>query len=59
VRARPFADMKVRGGTRLTVLDTSCAFNGGERPLVRTIANGLEWSYGWEGPAEQRLRCRE
>jgi hypothetical protein len=51
--------MKVRGGTRLTVLDTSCAFNGGERPLVRTIANGLEWSYGWEGPAEQRLRCRE
>lgn len=24
--------------------------------LVRTIADGLEWSYGWDAPAEQRLR---
>ncbi|MGR5342321.1 tyrosine-type recombinase/integrase, partial [Vibrio astriarenae] len=24
--------------------------------LVRTIADGLEWSYGWDVPAAQRLR---
>lgn len=24
--------------------------------MARTIADGLEWSYGWEAPAAQRLR---
>ncbi len=24
--------------------------------LLRTIADGLEWSYGWSEPAAQRLR---
>ncbi len=24
--------------------------------LVRAIADGLEWSYGWDAPAAQRLR---
>jgi site-specific recombinase XerD len=41
---------------RTTALDASHAFTEGEWLLVRTIANGLEWSYGWEAPAAQRLR---
>ncbi|AJZ56577.1 phage integrase family protein [Paraburkholderia fungorum] len=54
--ANPFAGVKVRGTSRSTVLDTSHAFTEGEWTLVRTIADGLEWSYGWEAPAAQRLR---
>jgi site-specific recombinase XerD len=38
------------------VLDTSHAFTEGEWMLVRAIADGLEWSYGWDAPAAQRLR---
>ncbi|WP_343618142.1 phage integrase family protein [Ralstonia sp.] len=56
VLANPFAGIKVRGGGRTTVLDASHAFTDGEWALVRTIADGLEWSYGWEAPAAQRLR---
>ncbi|MEA3102005.1 MAG: hypothetical protein QOF74_6245, partial [Caballeronia mineralivorans] len=54
--ANPFAGVKVRGASRSTVLDTSHAFTEGEWMLVRAIADGLEWSYGWESPAAQRLR---
>jgi site-specific recombinase XerD len=54
--ANPFAGVKVRGSGRSAALDTSHAFSGGEWQLVRTIADGLEWSYGWEAPAAQRLR---
>jgi site-specific recombinase XerD len=54
--ANPFAGVKVRGSGRSTVLDTSHAFTEGEWMLVRAIADGLEWSYGWESPAAQRLR---
>lgn len=54
--ANPFAGVKVRGTSRSTVLDTSHAFTEGEWMLVRAIAGGLEWSYGWEAPAAQRLR---
>jgi site-specific recombinase XerD len=54
--ANPFAGVKVRGTSRSTVLDTSHAFTEGEWTLVRSIADGLEWSYGWEAPAAQRLR---
>lgn len=56
VLTNPFAGIKVRGKTRVTPLDTSRGFTEGEWGLVRTIANGLEWSYGWEAPAAQRLR---
>lgn len=56
VVANPFAGLKVRGGGRATALDASHAFTEGEWALVRTIADGLEWSYGWEAPAAQRLR---
>jgi site-specific recombinase XerD len=48
--------VKVRGSVRATALDTSRAFTEGEWSLVRTIADGLEWSYGWSAPAAQRLR---
>jgi site-specific recombinase XerD len=54
--ANPFAGVKVRGTSRSSVLDTFHAFTEGEWMLVRAIADGLEWSYGWEAPAAQRLR---
>jgi site-specific recombinase XerD len=56
VLANPFAGVKVRGSTRAEALDASRAFTEGEWLLVRTIADGLEWSYGWSEPAAQRLR---
>lgn len=37
-------------------VETTHAFTEGEWLLVRTIANGLEWSYGWQAAAAQRLR---
>lgn len=56
VLANPFAGLKVRGARRHGELDISCAFSAGERELVRTIADGLEWSHGWTVPVAQRLR---
>lgn len=55
VLANPFAGIKVRG-TRPAGLDTTRMFTDGEWKLTRTVADGLEWSYGWEAPAAQRLR---
>ena len=55
VLANPFAGVKVRGG-RPAQLDTSHAFTEHEWKLVRVVADGLEWSYGWSVPAAQRLR---
>jgi site-specific recombinase XerD len=54
--ANPFAGVKVRDGGKTADLDASRAFTDGEWTLVRTIADGLEWSYGWSVPAAQRLR---
>jgi site-specific recombinase XerD len=56
VLANPFAGIRVRGRTRVTPLDTSRGFTEGEWLLVRAIAEGLEWSYHWTGPAAQRMR---
>ena len=56
VLANPFAGVKVRGSARATAVDASRAFTEGEWLLVRAIADGLEWSYGWSAPAAQRLR---
>lgn len=56
VLANPFAGVKVRGGAKTGDLDASRAFTEGEWILVRTLADGLEWSYGWTRPAAQRLR---
>ncbi len=44
VLANPFAGVKVREATGSNVLDVSHAFSEGEWALVRTIADGLEWS---------------
>jgi site-specific recombinase XerD len=56
VVANPFAGVKVRAGAKGADLDASRAFTEGEWLLLRTIADGLEWSYGWSVPAAQRLR---
>lgn len=55
VLANPFAGIKVRGARHAT-LDTARSFSEGEWKLVRTVAEGLEWSYGWQPSAAQRLR---
>ena len=55
VLANPVAGIKVRGARQAT-LDTTRAFSDGEWMLVRTVAEGLEWSYGWQPGAAQRLR---
>jgi site-specific recombinase XerD len=56
VLANPFSGVKVRGATAAASLDASRAFTEGEWHLIRTIADGLEYSYGWSVPAAQRLR---
>ncbi|WP_066737551.1 phage integrase family protein [Cupriavidus sp. D384] len=56
VLANPFAGLKVRGAQRAADLDTSRAFTEGEWALVRTLADGLEWSHGWTPDAATRLR---
>ena len=55
VLANPFAGVKVRGA-RPAGLDTARMLTEGEWKLTRIVADGLEWSYGWEAPAAQRLR---
>ncbi|AMM18531.1 integrase (plasmid) [Burkholderia sp. PAMC 28687] len=55
VLANPFSGVKVKGAEG-AVLDVSHAFTEGEWLLLRTIADGLEWSYGWKANAAQRLR---
>lgn len=56
VLANPFSGVKVKGGKKTADLDTSRAFSEGEWSLVRTIAEGLEWSYGWSEASAERLR---
>lgn len=54
--ANPFSGIKVRGGSKVRVVDASHVFTLGEWGIVRAIADGLERSYGWQEPAAQRLR---
>ena len=54
--ANPFAGIKVRGVSRETPLALTHVFASGEWLLLRTVADALEWSYGWAAPAAQRLR---
>jgi site-specific recombinase XerD len=54
--ANPFSGIKVRGGSKVRVVDSSHVFTLGEWGIVRAIADGLEWSYGWQEQAAQRLR---
>jgi hypothetical protein len=50
-----FAGVKVRGRTK-PGLDVTRGFTEGEWLLLRAIADGLEWSYGWNEAAAQHLR---
>lgn len=54
--ANPFAGLKVRDSQPAKAIATRNAFTDGEWQLLRAIANGLEWSYGWTPGAAQRLR---
>jgi site-specific recombinase XerD len=56
VLANPFAGLKVRGASSAAPLDAARGFSQAEWRLLRVIADGLEWSYGWSAPAAQRLR---
>ena len=56
VLANPFAGIKVRGAGDRQPLDKGRAFSQAEWRLVRTIADGLEVSYGWERGAADRVR---
>ena len=56
VLANPFAGLKVRGAATANPLDASRGFSQGEWALIRVIADGLEWSYGWSTEAAQRVR---
>ena len=55
VLANPFAGIRVHG-VRPAALDTSRSFSDAQWTLLRTVADGLEWSYGWTPIAAQRLR---
>ena len=56
VLANPFSGIKVRGISRSAPLPTTHVFADGEWSLLRTVADALEWSYGWGPAAAQRLR---
>ena len=56
VLANPFSGIKVRGTSRSAPLPTTHVFADGEWSLLRIVADALEWSYGWEPAAAQRLR---
>lgn len=56
VLANPFAGVKVKSHAPRAGLDVSRGFSEGEWLLIRTHADGLEWSYGWSVSAAQRLR---
>ena len=54
--ANPFAGLKVRGGTASSPADAGRVFTQAEWRLIRVVADGLEWSYGWSKDAAYRLR---
>lgn len=54
--ANPFSGLKVRGADKSRILDTSHAFTDAEWTMLRTIANNLERSHGWEEGAAHRAR---
>ncbi|MDH6148246.1 MULTISPECIES: phage integrase family protein [Paraburkholderia] len=56
VLGNPFAGLTVRGGQRTGPFDTARALSDNEWKALRSLADRLEWSYGWQTPAAQRLR---
>lgn len=55
VLANPYAGIKVRRVAK-PGLDVTRGFTEGEWQLIRAMADGLEWSYGWTPGAAHRLR---
>jgi site-specific recombinase XerD len=56
VLANPFSGVKVRGASHAAPMDIGRVFSEGEWAIIRAVADGLEWTYGWQVPAAQRLR---
>lgn len=56
VLANPFAGIKIRGAGRDSSFAANRAFADGEWSMIETVAEGLEWTYGWEPAAAHRLR---
>lgn len=54
--ANPFAGIKIKGASRTPDSQAQRVFSDGEWALIQSIANGLEWSYGWSPMAAHRLR---
>lgn len=54
--ANPFSGVKVKGAKRTTALDTARGFSEHEWTLIRTVADGIEWTGGWSEAAVRRLR---
>jgi len=54
--ANPWAGIRVKGAERGKGLDPARSLDDAEWRYVREIAEMLEWSYGWEKPAAQRMR---
>lgn len=54
--SNPFSGIKVKGANRANAMEISHTFTSGEWQLIRGVADGLEWSYGWQEKAAQRLR---
>ncbi len=55
--ANPFAGVKVKGTRPANVLASSRSFSAHEWPLVRSVADGIEWTdSGWSKEGAQRLR---
>lgn len=54
--ANPFAGIKVCGAARVATMPATRVFAEGEWSMIQTVSEGLEWSYGWEPAAAQRLR---
>ncbi|SEK12310.1 hypothetical protein SAMN05192539_105715 [Paraburkholderia diazotrophica] len=55
LRIRSLAS-RSRATRRRQGLDVSRGFSEGEWLLIRTVADGLEWSHAWSEPAAQRIR---
>ena len=56
ILSNPFSGIKVKGANRSNAMEISHTFTSGEWQLIRSIADGLEWSYSWGEAAAQRLR---
>ena len=54
--ANPFAGIKVRGANRSENDAVMRVFTESEWATIQSVAEGLEWGYGWEVRAAQRLR---